>query len=140
MEREDAAAEQRPEPGRRQDRRRLPSELTILLSGKQEQGLNHVTRRRILRAIHIANQPLSSTQLCAAGGALSEGSLSTVAYHMKVLTKYGLVSEDHTTMRRGALEHFFASKVSDDPTVLSVLAQTEELDAPKRDGGGESCQ
>lgn len=137
MEHEDAAAEQRREPDRRQDRRRLPSELTILLSGKQEQGLNHVIRRRILRAIHVANQPMSSTQLCAEDGALSGVSLSTVAYHMKVLTRYGLVSEDHATMRRGTLEHFFASEVSGDPPVLSVLAQTEELDAAKRDTGGE---
>jgi hypothetical protein len=108
-----------------------------LLSRKQEQGLNHVIRRRILRAVHAAGQPLSSTQLSAEDGALSEWSLSTVAYHMKVLAKYDLVSEDHAIMRRGALEHFFASRVSGDPTVLSVLAQTEGLDAPKRDGGGE---
>ncbi|HEX5989371.1 MAG TPA: helix-turn-helix domain-containing protein [Solirubrobacterales bacterium] len=99
--------------------------------------MDHVVRRRILRAIHAADDALSPAQLSDSGGALPDVSLSTVAYHMKVLLKFKMVREDHAESRRGALEHFFLSEVADDPLVLSVLAQTEGLDAPKRVSGGE---
>lgn len=138
MDRGDAQGASRgPIPGRRQDRRRLPVELTGLLDRKLEQGLDHVVRRRILRALHSADDALSSAQLSDQDGALSDVALSTVAYHMKVLLKYKMVREDRAESARGALEHFFLSEVGTDPLVLSVLAQTEGLDAPKRTGGGE---
>jgi DNA-binding transcriptional ArsR family regulator len=138
MERGDAQGASRgPIPGRRQDRRRLPVELTGLLDRKLEQGLDHVVRRRILRALHAAEDALSPAQLSDDGGELSDVALSTVAYHMKTLLKYRMVREDRTESARGALEHFFLSEVVTDPVVLSVLAQTEELDHPKRTGGRE---
>ena len=126
-----------PVPGRKQDRRRLPVELTGLLDRKVEQGLDHVVRRRILRAIHNSATPMSPAQLADQTGPLSEVALSTVAYHMTVLAKYQMVREKHAKSRRGALEHFFASEVAADPLVLSVLTQTEELDAPRRDASKE---
>lgn len=139
MERRDAQGVPRgPMPGRKQDRRRLPVELTGLLSREQEQGLDHVIRRRILRVLHIAETPFSSALLSHDQmGPLSDLSLSAVAYHMKVLAKHGMVEEVDARPNRGALERFFASTVADDPLVLSILAQTEGLDAPKRASGGE---
>jgi hypothetical protein len=138
MERGDAQGAPRgPMPGRKQDRRRLPLELTGLLDRKVEQGLDHVVRRRILRVMHSSNAAVSSAKLCNQGGPLSEVPLSTVAYHMKALLKYNMVRENGTKARRGAMEHFYASEVATDPLVLSVLAQTEGLDAPKRNSGGK---
>lgn len=123
-------------PGRKQDRRQLRPEQTVLLTSKQHQGLNHVYRRRILRALHVSDRPLSPTQLSGPHGALSEVALSTVSYHMNVLVKNGLVRERDAKPRRGATEHFFGSKVMNELPVISVLAETEELDSEKRDGGG----
>ncbi|HEY5941866.1 MAG TPA: helix-turn-helix domain-containing protein [Solirubrobacterales bacterium] len=115
----------------------MPPELTVLLSRKQEQALNHVTRRRILRAIHTSGRPLSPKQLSSEEGALSDVFLGTVSYHMNMLRKYGMVAEDHTKSRRGATEHFFVSEVVDNGAIRSVLDGAEELDAPHRDSGGE---
>jgi DNA-binding transcriptional ArsR family regulator len=111
--------------------------LTGLLERKLEQGLDHVVRRRILRVLHRSEDALSPAQLAAESGALSDLPLNTIAYHVTVLTKYRMVRLDRTRANRGALEHFFVSEVSADPLVLSVLAQTEKLDAPKRDSGEE---
>jgi DNA-binding transcriptional ArsR family regulator len=137
VEREDAGTTRGPVPGRKQDRRRLPLELTGLLERKFEQGLDHMVRRRILRALHSSKDALSPAQLTAQGGALSDVPLSTVAYHVTVLTKYEMIRLDRAEDSHGALEHFFVSEMSADPLVLSVLAQTEGLDAPKRAGGGK---
>lgn len=137
MEREDAEASQEG-PGRKQDRRRLPLWLGDLLSAKYKQGLDHVVRRRILRVLHASDAPFSSALLSDnERGPLSDLSLSRAAYHMRVLAKYEMVEETSRRPKRGALEHFFKSAVADDPEVMSVLAQTEGLDAPKRASGGE---
>jgi hypothetical protein len=138
LKREDADTSRGPVPSQKQDRRRLPLALTGLLPPDFNQGLDHVIRRRILRALHVADAPLSSARLSHdQTGALADVSLSTVAYHMKVLVKYGMVEQTGTRPIRGALERFFGSTVADNPVVLSVLSQTEGLDAPKRAGGGE---
>lgn len=139
MERRDAPGAPRdPMPGRKQDRRRLPVELTGLLDRKLERGLDHMVRRRILRVMHSAEAGVSSAQLSEEGGPLADVPLSTVAYHMNELLKCQMIRLDHTKSRRGALQHFYISEVATDPLVLSILAQTEGLDAPKRASGGES--
>jgi len=68
---------------------------------------------------------------------LSDVSLSTAAYHMRVLAEYDMVAEVGRRSIRGALERFYASTVAEDPSVISVLMRTEELDAVKRPGGSE---
>jgi DNA-binding transcriptional ArsR family regulator len=110
----------------------LPPELTGLLPRKLEHGLDHVTRRRILRALHEGQQERSPAQLSREGEPLDGLSLSVVAYHMSVLAKYEMVSEMRSQPNRGALEHFYVSAVEDNPQVVAILAQTEELDATKR--------
>jgi DNA-binding transcriptional ArsR family regulator len=128
-----------PRPGRgsgsprKQDRRRLPEELTGQLPIKFEQGLDHVARRRILRAMHASGRQFSSAELTR--GPLTDFSLSTVAYHLKVLTKLKMVKLIEERPVRGVVEHFFASRVAHHPEVLWILTQTEELDAVKRDSG-----
>lgn len=138
MEREDAQEAQRgPGSARKQDRRRLPLELTGLLPRKLEHGLDHVARRRILRAMHEGQREFSSAQLSSEDGPLSDLSLSVVAYHVNVLANFKMASETRTAPNRGALEHFYVSEVQDDERVCSILAKTEELDAPKRVAGGD---
>jgi DNA-binding transcriptional ArsR family regulator len=138
MEREDEQEpKRRTEPGRKQDRRRLPVELTGLLPRKLEHGLDHVARRRILRVLHKEKREFSPAQLSREGEFGDGLSVSVVAYHVNVLAKFGMVSEVRTAPNRGALEHFYVSAVDDDMRVLSVLARTKELDASERDFGGE---
>jgi DNA-binding transcriptional ArsR family regulator len=120
---------------RKQDRRRLPEELIGQLSSNYEQGLDHVARRRILRAMHASGAEFSSAGLTR--GPLNDFSLSTVSYHVKVLMRLKMIELTAERPVRGVVEHFFSSRVTADPGVLSILAQTEELDAPKG-GNGES--
>jgi DNA-binding transcriptional ArsR family regulator len=118
---------------RKQDRRRLPLELTGLLTRSYEQGLDHVTRRRILRALHgRAGKEASPSELLA--NELSSDALSGIAYHAKVLRSFGMIHIACTQQVRGTVRHLYVSNVEDDLVVLSVLAHTEELDAPDRDG------
>jgi len=56
---------------------------------------------------------------------------------MRVLAEYDMVAEVGRRSIRGALERFYASTVAEDPSVISVLMRTEELDAVKRPGGSE---
>jgi DNA-binding transcriptional ArsR family regulator len=133
MEREDAS--ETPGPGRKQDRRRLPPELAGLLPRKLEQGLDHVARRRILRALHKQQGEMSAVQLSR--GPLEGVLLGTVSYHLNVLKKYDMVQPTRAAQNRGALERFYVSAVESDPLVLQVLTQTEGLDASQRAAGGE---
>ena len=133
MEREDAEGAQRgPGSARKQDRRRLPPELTGLLPRKLEHGLDHVARRRILRALRDEQRDLSSAQLSREGAPLDDLSLSLVAYHMSVLSNYEMVRLTRTVPTRGVIEHFYASEVENNPAVVSILEKTEELDAAER--------
>jgi len=127
------AHKQGPGSPRKQDRRRLPEEFIGQLSSAHEQGLDHVARRRILRALHATGAQFSSAELTR--GPLNDFSLSTVSYHVKVLMRLKMIELTDERPVRGVVEHFFSSRVAADRGVLSILAQTEELDAPKGDGG-----
>src|SRR3954468_9550153 len=125
-----SGADQTPEPGK-QDRRRLPPELTGLLPRSAEQGLDHVVRRRILRALH-GRSSSEASPAGLLGNELTDESLSGIAYHARVLETCGLIRLVRTEPVRGAIRHIYASGVEDDPVVLSVLAETAVLDAPAR--------
>jgi DNA-binding transcriptional ArsR family regulator len=134
VERGDAAqrAEENPDgPKRKQDRRRLPPELTGLLPKKLEHGLDHVVRRRILRAIH-GRETKEVSPIDLSENELADETLSGVSYHLRVLTRMGMVLLKRVEPTRGTLRHFYRSAIEEEPTALSILAQTEELDAPKR--------
>jgi DNA-binding transcriptional ArsR family regulator len=120
-------ADQNPAPARKQDRRRLSVELTGLVSRKFEQGLNHVVRRRILRALHTRHGETSPAEL--AENELADEALSNVAYHVSVLLRCGLISLARTEQVRGTIRHYYASKVKHDRTVGFILSETEKLDA-----------
>ncbi|HXR60669.1 MAG TPA: hypothetical protein VN732_05020 [Solirubrobacterales bacterium] len=121
---------------RKQDGRPLPLDLTALLTRNYEQGLDHVTRRRILRALHgRAGKDASPGELLA--GELSGDALSGIAYHAKVLRSLEMIHLARTEQVRGTIRHLYVSNVEDDRVVLSVLAQTEALDGPDR---GESSE
>jgi hypothetical protein len=138
VEREDAQGAKRgPGSARKQDLRRLPLELTGLLPRKLEHGLDHVTRRRILRVMHEGQREISSAQLSRDGEPLADLSLSVVAYHVNVLAKYEMVRLTRTQPTRGVVEHFYVSEVEDDAAIVSILKQTEGLDASKRAVGGD---
>jgi DNA-binding transcriptional ArsR family regulator len=128
-------ANQNPAPARKQDRRRLSVELMGLVSRKFEQGLNHVVRRRILRALHARHGETSPAEL--AENELADEALSNVAYHVSVLLKCGLVSLARTEQVRGTIRRHYASKVKHDRTLSFILSETEKLDAPEH-GAGQS--
>lgn len=77
-------------------------------------------RRRILRALHNAGEARSPNELSKAGGT----SLGRVNYHIKVLTECGAVALTDAQSRREAVEHFYASTVTDDKLIGKLLEDT----------------
>jgi hypothetical protein len=55
-------------------------------------------------------------------------SLGRVYYHVRVLTDCGAVALTDTRPRRGAVEHFYASTVSDDMLLGKLLEDTRVED------------
>lgn len=93
-------------------------------------GLNHPLRRQVLRLLHSTRVPLSPSDIekdLELGD--SEGDkLSNVSYHTSLLARLRIVSlADHQQVR-GALEHFYASQVSDARWVKGLLSRTQESD------------
>jgi DNA-binding transcriptional ArsR family regulator len=119
------------EPANKQDRRRLPPELTGLLPKKFEHGLNHVVRRRILRTLH-GRKSKEASPADLSENELADETLSGISYHLRVLMRMSMVMLDRVEQTRGTLRHTYISVVEQEPTVLSVLEKTEKLDAPKR--------
>jgi len=97
-----------------------------------ESGLDHVVRRRILRALHGRTSG-EANPADLSERELADETLSGVSYHLGVLLRHGIVMLERTEVVRGSVRHTYVSTVEDEPTALSVLAQTEELDAPGRD-------
>jgi DNA-binding transcriptional ArsR family regulator len=87
-------------------------------------ALNHPLRRKILRGLHGAGEARSPAQLSKVVGR----DVSSVSYHMKVLTDMGAVKKTGDRPARGARETFFASKVAEHSQMIAILADTEEDD------------
>jgi hypothetical protein len=115
-------------PRGRQERGRLPLELAAMVSRKFGQGLDHVVRRRILRALHERPGGQGSA-IELTGHELAGEALSSTAYHLAVLENYELIRHIDFQPVEGYRRRVFASLVDDDPMVLAVLVQTEPLDA-----------
>jgi DNA-binding transcriptional ArsR family regulator len=81
-------------------------------------------RRRILRALHEAGEARSPNEL--AGG--FKVSVGHVSYHVKVLKECRAVVLTDTQQKRGAVEHFYASAIEDDATLIMLLADTKAED------------
>jgi hypothetical protein len=90
-------------------------------------AINHPLRRQLLRFIHSANEPQSPCQL--AHKLDLENMLSQVSYHVTVLARYRVISLSAQRPVRGALEHFYASEVSDVAWLRGLLDRTREADA-----------
>jgi DNA-binding transcriptional ArsR family regulator len=87
-------------------------------------AINHKVRRRMLRLLNEAEDPLSPTMITD----LLEMQLSNVSYHMNVLRKCDAVAVVEEKQVRGAVEHFYVSKVADNAAVEAMLEETEADD------------
>jgi hypothetical protein len=87
-------------------------------------ALDHVLRREILRLLHGFDGPRSPVWAAEK----LDHPLSDVSYHFRALLKLKAIALDKQTPVRGAVEHFYISKVADDPVILGVLERTREAD------------
>ena len=93
-------------------------------------ALNHRLRRQILRLLHSSRRPLSPTLIeeTLELGDHNEHKLSTVSYHVGVLAGFKAIFLVDEQPVRGAMEHFYASAVSDTAWVRSLLKRTLKSD------------
>jgi DNA-binding transcriptional ArsR family regulator len=87
-------------------------------------AIGHPLRRRILRVLHDWGGPCSPAQIARE----LDLPISTVAYHAKVLWRFGAVEPAGERHVRGAVEHFYDSTIEDDPPVETLLEETREAD------------
>lgn len=87
-------------------------------------ALDHVLRRRILRALNDAGGPVSPVKI----GELLGEPLSNVSYHVNILREYGAVKLKSLQQVRGAMEHFYILTIDDNEAIMLLLAQTKEAD------------
>lgn len=87
-------------------------------------AISHRLRRRILRAVGERGEPMSPSQLRGKLG----GPLGMVAYHVRVLWQLGALAPAGEQRVRGAVEHFYASTIEDDPPIETLLEETKRED------------
>lgn len=87
-------------------------------------AIAHPLRRRILRAIHDWGEPCSPAQVARDIGE----PLGTVAYHAKVLWRFGAVEAAGERQVRGAVQHFYDSTIEADPPIEALLEETRKVD------------
>jgi len=108
-------------------------------------ALNHALRRQILRLLHSSRTSLSPTEIeqKLALGKFPKEHLSTVSYHMTVLAGYKTISLVDAKPVRGAMEHFYESRISEGRWVRDLLKRTQKKDeallSPKGRPGGEKA-
>jgi DNA-binding transcriptional ArsR family regulator len=97
-----------------------------MADGKEDliAALNHRTRRQMLRLLHTDEEPISPARMAER----LDRSMSSISYHVCVLRGYRAIDLIDEQQVRGAIEHFYVSKVADNPTVLEVLKETEAED------------
>jgi DNA-binding transcriptional ArsR family regulator len=84
-------------------------------------ALNHRVRRQILRTLIASDRPLAPVEIVAAG--LPSASLSTVAYHARVLEGSGSVSRAN-----GEAPPRYTTDLSANPEVVALLEATRRAD------------
>lgn len=87
-------------------------------------AISHPLRRGILRKLAERGEPTSPIQLADELG----GPLGKVAYHVRVLWRLGTLSAAGEQQVRGAVEHFYLSKIKDDPPIETLLEETRKED------------
>jgi DNA-binding transcriptional ArsR family regulator len=87
-------------------------------------AIAHPLRRRILRKLGKRAKPTSPTQLADELG----GPLGKIAYHVRVLGRLGALSAAGQQQVRGAVEHFYVSRIENDPPIETLLEETKKED------------
>jgi hypothetical protein len=99
-------------------------------------GLNGFSHPLRIKLIVLLEREHSPSGLCAL---LPGEPLGVIAYHVRMLRQYGLLTETKTRPRRGALEHFYARTPLAD-VLLDTLAPLLKLPPkPKRRAGRVSA-
>lgn len=107
------------------DDRPLPPDLAADLAPHLREALNHQLRRRILRTLNTRSQPQTLAKLSLVDPG---GGVSAVSYHLRVLEGCGSVSVSPAPPGEAESVWRYASNVSSDRWVLSVLEATAQLD------------
>ena len=87
-------------------------------------AIGHPVRRRILRVLGDSDEPRSPMQISREFGV----SVSPVAYHVAILRKFDAIELAEEQMARGAVEHFYVSKIEKDPPIETLLEETRLAD------------
>lgn len=87
-------------------------------------AIAHRVRRQILRVLAASEGPRSPMQISRELGA----GVSPIAYHVTILRRFGAIELAEEKMARGAVEHFYASKITDDPPIEALLEETRLAD------------
>lgn len=87
-------------------------------------AIAHRARRQILRVLAESDEPRSPVQISRELGL----GVSPVAYHVAILRRVGAIELAEEQMARGAVEHFYASKVENDPPIETLLMETRLAD------------
>jgi DNA-binding transcriptional ArsR family regulator len=118
------------ENGKRKSKRKKPKDARQRkLEASRERAkliwaIAHPLRRRILRTLAESKESHSPTWLADTLNL----PLSTTAYHVTILRKFGAVELADEQMARGAVEHFYLPTVEDDPPIESLLEETRDVD------------
>ena len=91
-------------------------------------AIAHRVRRQILRMLADSDGPRSPMQISRELGA----GVSPIAYHVTILRRFGAIELAEEQMARGAVEHFYASKIEDDPPIEALLEETRLADDERR--------
>ncbi len=107
-----------PDRGNSNGRCRPPSDEDLI------SALNHSLRRVILRRLHRTDRPLSPADLSRLVGVR----VTNLSYHFNVLRQHRIVKVVDERPIRGAVEHFYESKVADNSLALEILRKTKAKD------------
>lgn len=86
--------------------------------------LNHPIRREILRLLH-GQAELSPTQMANS----IDAGLPNLSFHARALEERNVTRCTRTRQVRGATEHFYASNVTENRLIATILSSTQEDDA-----------
>ncbi len=93
-------------------------------------AIAHRVRRQILRVLADSDGPRSPMQISRELGA----GVSPIAYHVTILRRFGAIELAEEQMARGAVEHFYGSKIKDDPPIEALLEETRLADEAEESG------
>lgn len=108
---------------------RLAADLAATLEPKLQGGLNHPTRRDVLRVLHTEGRALSVSQIVDELAPLSR---SEISYHAQVLEDSGCLEVEGTLPVPGGSERVFRSAIAEDDQARLVLRATQRSDRGHR--------